>query len=171
MNIVLSLPIALVMVWALIGAGPAAAQAQMQTQSSCNQQEIASFQTELKDANAEALAANKRKAPPAEQCQNFKKLFDAHARWVKYVEANVNWCFPPQAVSHFKAEHQKLAEIRTKICSARPVGGPAGPAGPPPGKGLDALSGPTGLGGPSSTPTNPSTQGSGVFSTLGGAKQ
>jgi hypothetical protein len=170
MNIVLSLPIVLMMVWAAIGVDPAAAQAQMQMQSSCNQQEIAGFQTELKQANADALAANKRKAPPEEQCKNFKKLFDAHGRWVKYVEDNVNWCFPPQAVSHFKAEHTKLSEIRTKICSARSMGGPAGPAGPPPGKGIGALSGPTGLGGGSSAPTNPSTQGSGVFSTLGGSK-
>jgi hypothetical protein len=166
MNIVLSLPIVLMLVWAAIGVGPAAAQAQMQTQTSCNQQEIAGFQNELQQANAAALAANKRKAPPEEQCKNFKKLLDAHGRWVKYVEANVNWCFPPQAVDHFKAEHGKLAEIRTKICSAKPI---AAPAGPPPGKGLGTLSGPTGLGGGATNPTNPGTQGSGIFSTLGGA--
>ena len=168
MNIALSLPIVLMMVWLAIGAGPAAAQAQMQTQSSCNQQEIAGFQNELQQANADALAANKRKAPPEEQCKNFKKLFDAHARWLKSVETNVNWCFPPQAVTHFKAEHQKLSEIRGKICAPRPM---AAPAARPTGKGIGSLGGPTGLGGPASTPTNPSTQGSGVFSTLGGPSQ
>ncbi|ALK08547.1 hypothetical protein [Blastochloris viridis] len=170
MNIVQSLPIALLMVWAAFGVNPAAAQAQMEMQASCNQQEIASFQTELQKANADALAANKRRAPPEEQCKNFRRLLDTHSRWVKYVETNINWCFPPQAVTHFKAEHQKLSEIRTKICQARPVVGPTGPAQPA-GKGIGSLGGPTGLGGGSSTPTNPSTQGSGVFSTLGGASR
>lgn len=150
---------------ALVASGGTSALAQ-----NCKE-DITRLQEEMAKHGKPAMEAGKRKAPPSEMCPLIKRFAEAEAKMVKYFEENQPWCqIPPPVVEQAKARHKGTLTARSQICAAA-ARGPA-PGGPPPGKGIGALGGPTGLGGgPASTPTNPSTQGSGVFSTLGGASK
>jgi hypothetical protein len=116
-------------------------------------------------------AAGERKAPQPEMCQAIRRFAESEAKVVKYLEENQPWCqIPPQVVAQAKAGHDRTLKARNQICSAKPVAAPDRPAKPS-GPGIGSLSGPTGIGGGSANPTNPGTQGSGIFSTLGGSSR
>ena len=134
-------------------------------QNNCNADLQALFQDREKTGIAVKTAGD-RKATQPEMCQLLRRYTAAEEKLTKYLEENQAWCqVPPQAVGQLKANLEHARKIRTQVCSNTQ---PQAPAGPPPGAGIGALNGPSALGATPNRPANPSTQGSGVFSTLGG---
>ena len=134
-------------------------------------EDFAKLRQDAEKLAGDVKSAGERKAPQPEMCQAIRRFADSEAKVVKYLEENQPWCqIPPQVVAQAKASHDRTLKARTHICSARPTATPEAPAKPA-GKGIGSLSGPTGIGGGSTNPTNPGTQGSGIFSTLGGSSR
>lgn len=132
-------------------------------QIDCSADLKALFETREKTGK-EVKAASERKAPQPEMCQAIRRYAAAEEKLAKYAEENRAWCqVPEQFLTQIKSAVENTRKIRTQICSAQPR-----PAGPPPGAGIGSLSGPSAVARPTQRPSNPATQGSGVFSTLGG---
>ena len=68
-------------------------------------------------AKANAASNSKKKMTPAEACTLFGKLQANGNEGVKWIAANKEWCSIPDSFAEgFKADHMKVAGIRTKIC-------------------------------------------------------
>ncbi|WP_246164427.1 hypothetical protein [Blastochloris sulfoviridis] len=134
-------------------------------------EDFARLRQDAEKRAGEVKAAGERKVPPREMCQAIRRFAESEAKVVKYLEENQPWCqIPPQVVAQAKNSHARTLKARTQVCSAKPVAAPDRPAKPS-GPGIGSLSGPTGIGGGTTNPTNPGTQGSGIFSTLGGSSR
>jgi hypothetical protein len=98
-------------------AAPAAAQ-----NSACGdiQKTLAERQSLIQQANAGADAKAKRMKLTAQQaCGLFGKLVTNGQNGMKFIEANKDWCsIPDQFAEGFKADHERVAAMRTKICGA-----------------------------------------------------
>ena len=132
-------------------------------QVDCNADLKAMFDAREKTGK-EVKAASERKASQPEMCQAIRRYAATEEKLAKYVVENRDWCqVPAQFLTQIKSAVENTRKIRTQICSAQQR-----PAGPPPGAGIGSLSGPSAVARPTQRPSNPLTQGSGVFSTLGG---
>ena len=86
--------------------------------------ECGSIQKTLQDrkdlvARANAASNAKKKMTPQEACALFGKLQSNGTEGLKWIAANKEWCSIPDSFADgFKADHQKVAGIRTKICNA-----------------------------------------------------
>ncbi|WP_375455214.1 hypothetical protein [uncultured Methylobacterium sp.] len=84
--------------------------------------ECSAIQTTLqarKDLVAKANSASntKKKMTPQEACALFGRLQANGVEGIKWITANKEWCSIPDAFAEgFKADHTKVAGIRTKIC-------------------------------------------------------
>ncbi|GJE25877.1 hypothetical protein [Methylobacterium organophilum] len=68
-------------------------------------------------AKANAASNSKKKMTPQEACALFGKLQANGAEGVKWIAANKEWCSIPDSFAEgFKADHSKVAQIRTKVC-------------------------------------------------------
>jgi hypothetical protein len=98
---------------ALALAGPAAAQ-------SCSdiQKTLAERQSLIGQANSSA--GNKKLKMTAQQaCGLFTKLQTNGQTGLKFIEANKEWCsIPDSFAENFKADHERVSGMRTKICGA-----------------------------------------------------
>ena len=66
---------------------------------------------------ANAASNSKKKMTPAEACTLFGKLQANGTAGLKWITANKEWCSIPDSFSEgFKADHNKVAAIRTKVC-------------------------------------------------------
>ncbi|HEX2216963.1 MAG TPA: hypothetical protein VHG27_09790, partial [Xanthobacteraceae bacterium] len=112
---------------AAMAAGPALAQ------MPCMNEVMPLRQAVEKDAAA-LKAAIDRKADRSEICNGFKRFAAAEAKFLKYLEANQQWCgVPPDAIKQVKTGHDNTLKMRGQACAAGPIGGQPGP---PPGPGL-----------------------------------
>ncbi|MBE7247277.1 MAG: hypothetical protein INR63_20235 [Actinomycetospora chiangmaiensis] len=69
-------------------------------------------------ARANSASQSKKKMTPQEACALFGKLQSNGAEGMKWITANKEWCSIPDSFAEgFKADHLKVAGIRTKICS------------------------------------------------------
>ncbi|MCJ2033899.1 hypothetical protein [Methylobacterium sp. J-068] len=68
-------------------------------------------------AKANAASGSKKKMTPAEACALFGKLQANGTSGMKWIAANKEWCSIPDSFAEgFKADHNKVSGIRTKIC-------------------------------------------------------
>jgi hypothetical protein len=66
---------------------------------------------------ANAASNAKKKMTPQEACALFGKLQSNGTEGLKWITANKEWCSIPDSFADgFKADHQKVVGIRTKIC-------------------------------------------------------
>ena len=66
---------------------------------------------------ANAASSAKTKMTPAEACALFGKMQANGTAGLKWIEANKEWCqIPDSFADGFKADHQKILGIKTKIC-------------------------------------------------------
>jgi hypothetical protein len=73
--------------------------------------------------------AGQRKVSAPEACKLFNALVAAQAKFVKYAEANAQWCgIPPEVPKQLGAEQAKVKQVRDRVCQA--AANPARPAGP-----------------------------------------
>lgn len=69
-------------------------------------------------AKANAASQTKKKMTPAEACTLFGKLQANGASGLKWIAANKEWCSIPDSFAQgFKADHDKVVGLRTKVCS------------------------------------------------------
>ena len=68
-------------------------------------------------AKANAASNSKKKMTPQEACSLFGQLQANGTTGIKWITANKEWCSIPDSFSEgFKADHNKVAAIRTKVC-------------------------------------------------------
>ncbi|MEH3117961.1 MAG: hypothetical protein PGN25_10310 [Methylorubrum populi] len=68
-------------------------------------------------AKANAASNSKKKMTPQEACALFGKLQANGTSGLKWITANKEWCSIPDSFSEgFKADHNKVSEIRNKVC-------------------------------------------------------
>ncbi len=68
-------------------------------------------------AKANAASNSKKKMTPQEACALFGKLQANGNTGIKWITANKEWCSIPDSFSEgFKADNQKVGEIRNKVC-------------------------------------------------------
>ncbi|WP_244573561.1 hypothetical protein [Methylorubrum populi] len=68
-------------------------------------------------AKANAASNSKKKMTPQEACSLFGQLQANGTTGIKWITANKEWCSIPDSFSEgFKADHSKVAAIRTKVC-------------------------------------------------------
>jgi len=68
-------------------------------------------------AKANAASSSKKKMTPQEACALFGKLQNNGSEGMKWITANKEWCSIPDSFAEgFKADHNKVAAIRTKVC-------------------------------------------------------
>ncbi len=69
-------------------------------------------------AKANAASTSKKKMTPQEACALFGKLQQNGVSGIKWIEANKEWCSIPDSFAQgFKADNQKVGEVRTKVCN------------------------------------------------------
>jgi hypothetical protein len=84
--------------------------------------ECGAIQKTLEERKALVQRANsasnaKKKMTPAEACALFGKMQTNGLPGIKWIEANKEWCQIPDSFTEgFKADHQKVVGIKTKIC-------------------------------------------------------
>lgn len=68
-------------------------------------------------AKANAASNSKKKMTPQEACSLFGQLQANGATGIKWITANKEWCSIPDSFAEgFKADHNKVGAIRTKVC-------------------------------------------------------
>lgn len=68
-------------------------------------------------AKANSASNSKKKMTPQEACSLFGQLQANGTTGIKWITANKEWCSIPDSFSEgFKADHNKVATIRTKVC-------------------------------------------------------
>ncbi|NEU13414.1 hypothetical protein G3T14_14920 [Methylobacterium sp. BTF04] len=68
-------------------------------------------------AKANSASNSKKKMTPQEACALFGKLQSNGVEGIKWITANKEWCSIPDSFAEgFKADHNKVSGIRTKIC-------------------------------------------------------
>ncbi|MDP4021228.1 hypothetical protein Q8W71_01210 [Methylobacterium sp. NEAU 140] len=68
-------------------------------------------------SKANTASQSKKKMTPQEACSLFGRLVTNGTEGMKWIAANKEWCSIPDSFAEgFKADHQKVAGIRTKIC-------------------------------------------------------
>ncbi|GJD73745.1 hypothetical protein [Methylobacterium goesingense] len=68
-------------------------------------------------AKANSASNSKKKMTPAEACALFGKLQANGTAGIKWITANKEWCSIPDSFAEgFKADHNKVSGIKTKIC-------------------------------------------------------
>jgi hypothetical protein len=68
-------------------------------------------------AKANSASTSKKKMTPQEACALFGKLQQNGVSGIKWIEANKEWCSIPDSFAQgFKADNQKVGEVRTKVC-------------------------------------------------------
>ena len=75
---------------------------------------------ERKDLVGKANAASnsKKKMTPQQACSLFGQLQANGTAGLKWITANKDWCSIPDSFAEgFKADHNKVGEIRTKVCN------------------------------------------------------
>lgn len=96
-------------------AGPAAAQGAACTDL---QKTLADRQALIGQANASA-GTKKVKMTAQQACGLFTKLQVNGQVGLKFIDANKDWCSIPESFSEgFKADHERVTGMRTKICGA-----------------------------------------------------
>ncbi len=84
--------------------------------------ECGAIQKTLEERKALVMKANsastsKKKMTPQEACALFGKMQTNGTQGIKWIEANKEWCQIPESFTEgFKADHQKVIGIKTKIC-------------------------------------------------------
>lgn len=84
--------------------------------------ECGAIQKTLEERKALVMRANaassaKKKMTPAEACALFGKMQANGTAGLKWIETNKEWCqIPDSFADGFKADHQKVVGIKTKIC-------------------------------------------------------
>lgn len=107
---------AVLLVWGAVALpGVAAAQS-----GACGdiQKTLAERQSLIQQANNGAN--NKKMKMTAQQaCGLFTKLVSNGSTGIKFIEANKEWCsIPDQFADGFKADHERVTGMKTKICGA-----------------------------------------------------
>jgi|tagenome__1003787_1003787.scaffolds.fasta_scaffold20630629_2 hypothetical protein len=98
----------------LAASGPALAQA-----AGC--QDAQKFMTERKGLSEQLqkAAGKDKKLDPRMACTLFGKLQTNGETGMKWIEANKDWCqIPDQFAQNFKAEHDKIKELKGQACKA-----------------------------------------------------
>lgn len=68
-------------------------------------------------AKANAASNSKKKMTPQEACSLFGQLQANGNAGIKWITANKEWCSIPDSFAEgFKADHNKVGAIRTKVC-------------------------------------------------------
>jgi len=96
----------------IAAAGPVLAQA-----AGC--QDAEKFMTERKGLSEQLQKAGgkDKKLDPRTACTLFGKLQSNGESGLKWIEANKDWCqIPDQFAQNFKAEHEKVKELRGQAC-------------------------------------------------------
>ena len=96
-------------------AGPAAAQG-----AACTDLQKTLVERQKLIGQANAGANNKKLKMSAQQaCGLFTKLQANGQSGMKFIEANKDWCSIPESFTEgFKADHEKVSGMRSKICGA-----------------------------------------------------
>jgi hypothetical protein len=92
--------------------------------------EFSALRGETEKRGKAIQAAGKHKVPPQEACRLFNSLVSAEVKFIKFIDKNLQTCgIPPQVPKQIKEGHEKVVQIRDRVCQMA-AAGPARPAAP-----------------------------------------